>query len=106
MNDLKGDKMRQLIYLDDAIDVVAYARDGIDAQRLLHNVPIINSEVAEVIRCKDCIHKPTGSGANHEIEFPDTVCPCQCDDYWYSWKPDEDWFCANAERENKVVMKE
>lgn len=54
----------------------------------------------EIIRCKDCKHRPLdgedtqGSG----IEFPDEICPCQCEDFWYSWRPDDDWFCAYAER--------
>ena len=53
----------------------------------------------EIIRCKDCKHRPLdgedtqGSG----IEFPDGICPCQCEDFWYSWRPDDDWFCANAD---------
>ena len=53
-----------------------------------------------VVRCKDCKHKPTGIGVNHDITFPeqDYRCPCRCEDYWYSWMPDDDWFCANGER--------
>ena len=59
-----------------------------------------NDRDAEIVRCKDCKHKPTGSGVNHDIEFPeqDYRCPCRCEDYWYSWMPDDDWFCANGER--------
>lgn len=52
----------------------------------------------EIIRCKECIHRPQGTGVNHDITFPDWECPCQCDDYWYSWMPDDDWFCPNGER--------
>ena len=55
-------------------------------------------DAVPVVRCKDCRHRPSGDGANHHIEFPDDVCPCQCDDYWYSWMPKDDWYCANAER--------
>lgn len=57
-------------------------------------------DAVEVVRCKDCKHKPTGSGVNHDINFPkqDYRCPCRCEDYWYSWMPDDDWFCANGER--------
>lgn len=60
----------------------------------------IKKDFVRVVRCKDCIHKPTGSGVNHDIEFPeqDYRCPCRCEDYWYSWMPDDDWFCANGER--------
>ena len=55
-------------------------------------------DAIEVVRCKDCIHKPTGTRNKHDMEFPDDICPCQCEDYWYSWMPDDDWFCANGER--------
>lgn len=57
-------------------------------------------DAVEVVRCRDCKHKPTGSGVNHDITFPeqDYRCPCRCEDYWYSWMPDDDWFCANGER--------
>ena len=54
--------------------------------------------IREVVRCKDCKHRPDGTGANHDLEFPDDRCPCQCEDYWYSWKPDDNWFCGNGER--------
>ena len=53
----------------------------------------------ELVMCKDCIHKPTGTGANHDVEFPDEVCPCQCvGDSWYSWVPRDNFFCAWGER--------
>lgn len=58
-------------------------------------------DAVQVIRCKDCKHKPSGTGANHDLEFPDSVCPCQCEDYWYSWKPKDDWFCGNGERKEE-----
>ena len=53
---------------------------------------------SEIVRCRDCKHRPTGTGANHDLEFPDDECPCQCEDYWYSWMPPDDWFCPNGER--------
>ena len=56
----------------------------------------------EIVRCKDCVHRPKGTN-NHDLEFPDYVCPCQCDDFWYNWMPKDDWFCANGERsENEM----
>lgn len=33
--------MKTLIYLEDAIDAVAYAEDGKDAQRILYNLPTL-----------------------------------------------------------------
>ena len=56
----------------------------------------------EIIRCKDCKHRPYKSEDKQGfgVEFPDEICPCQCEDGWYNWRPDDDWFCANAERRN------
>jgi len=60
----------------------------------------------EIIRCKDCKHKPYPSdnydynngNRGFEIIFPDYRCPCRCDDEYYNRIPDDDWFCGNAER--------
>lgn len=50
--------------------------------------------------CKSCKHKPKMPAGCREVfnlKFPDELCPCQCDDPWYNWEPDDDWFCANWE---------
>lgn len=62
------------------------------------------ADVEEVIRCKDCKHRPFDSEDTQGfgVEFPDEKCPCQCDDGWYNWRPDNEWFCANAERRTVV----
>lgn len=54
----------------------------------------------EIVRCKDCKHRPFDSEDTQGfgVEFPDEKCPCQCEDFWYNWRPNDDWFCANAER--------
>lgn len=54
-------------------------------------------DAVPVVRCRDCKHRPTGTNRD-DLEFPDDKCPCQCEDYWYSWKPSDDWFCGNGER--------
>lgn len=66
----------------------------------IYHIPpdLPTAEVVEVVRCKDCRHRPDGTGVNHDLEFPDDRCPCKCEDYWYSWKPDDNWFCGNGER--------
>lgn len=56
---------------------------------------------AEIVRCKDCIHRPTdpkGHGYGCELEFPDEICPCYVNDNWFSWMPDDNWFCKDGER--------
>lgn len=58
----------------------------------------------EIVRCKDCKHRPKKPDwetyeDGGDIEFPDEKCPCQCSsDRYYSWYPDDDWFCAEGER--------
>lgn len=57
------------------------------------------------VRCKDCKHRPTMPEDAHyrecfELEFPDDICPLQCGDSYYNREPDDDWFCANGERDN------
>lgn len=63
---------------------------------------VIRETLAEIsiVRCKDCKHRPSGTGVNHDLEFPhdEYICPCRCEDFWYSWMPDDDWYCANGER--------
>ena len=67
----------------------------------------IKNIVGELVRCKDCKHRPkefqfTTSYRAKEtyLEFPDdSKCPCwNPSDEYYSWNPDDDWFCANGER--------
>lgn len=57
----------------------------------------------ELIRCKDCKHRPIVPNDHtdgFDLKFPDCKCPCQCDDSWYSWYPEDNWFCANGERKD------
>lgn len=60
-----------------------------------------NSDIkADIVRCKDCIHKPVLDVVRRVrpiICFPDEVCPCACDDPWYDYMPDDDWFCKAGE---------
>lgn len=63
-----------------------------------------DEEPQELIRCKDCKHRPTIDGEyedGFDINFPDMRCPCQCEDGWYNLMPKDDWYCANAERKEE-----
>lgn len=65
------------------------------------------ADVVEVVRCKDCIHRPSripGASDDHEglnLEFPDDWCPMQCEDGWYNRMPGDDFFCGYGERKEK-----
>lgn len=60
-------------------------------------------EQPQIVRCKDCKHRPTikkVKSNDYRVEFPeDSECPCQNDsDQYYSWYPDDEWFCPMGER--------
>ena len=67
------------------------------------------SNMQELVRCKDCKHRPKKPNLEtyedgFDIEFPDgSKCPCKCSsDEYYSWYPDDEWFCAEGERKEGV----
>lgn len=64
----------------------------------------MDKELVEIVRCKNCIHRPIKGENPHDIDPPETNCgfedyTCPClneDDYWHSWCPSDEWFCANG----------
>ena len=61
---------------------------------------ILKNNIQDIIRCKNCIHKPSIVKSKHImdiIDFPDWKCPMRCEDSYYSNIPEDDWFCANGE---------
>ena len=79
-------------YIVQAIEQEAI--DSFDA----HNAP-------ELIRCKDCKHRPKEPDwktyeSGFDLEFPEgSKCPCRCcGDELYSWYPEDEWFCADGKK--------
>lgn len=71
----------------------------------------MGKELVEIIRCKNCIHRPIqGENGVHDINpakdsrgDEDYTCPClNGTDYWYSWYPSDDWFCAEGESKDEI----
>ena len=72
---------------------------------------LLPDKMQPLVRCKDCKHRPkvvsyknaTGVTQTH-YEFPeDSKCPCQnTNDDYYSWCPDDNWFCADGEAIQKI----
>lgn len=108
------DATSDLIYRQAAVDALYnyWSDSSVDgdgyviadkSEDVLRDLP---SAEPEIIRCKDCKHKPHTSDkydydngdCGFEIIFPDYRCPCRCDDEYYNRIPDDDWYCANAER--------
>ena len=80
--------------------------------RTFHNGTYANAidmaiDALSIVRCKDCKHRPhlkNEDGADYGFNVVDDdgtsfgICPCLCEDGWYSWMPKDDFFCAWAER--------
>lgn len=65
-------------------------------------------EVVELIRCKECKHRPKLSDENGErygfnVEEVSERCPCVCEDGWYSWMPPDDFYCGYGERKETQI---
>lgn len=80
------------------VEIVSEILDSI-----IRNAPRVDA--VPIVRCKDCKHRPKKiCEDDHEglnLEFPDWRCPCRCDDGYYNWMPDDNWFCGNGEKEEK-----
>lgn len=71
--------------------------------------------IKDVVLCGECKYKPVEEKYTHtrrdKYGFPEKLweetivkspvdfspCPCIQDDEYYSWVPDDEWFCANGE---------
>ena len=61
-----------------------------------------SADVVEVVRCKDCKHRPIDTqeeGNGFDYDFPEEYgCPGYCDDGYYSQRFNDDFYCAWGER--------
>lgn len=65
-------------------------------------------DAVSVVRCKECKHRPVKEDADGEnygfnIVTPErsSLCPCIVEDGWYSWMPEDNFFCRYGEREDE-----
>lgn len=63
------------------------------------------ADVRPVVLCRDCRHRPFttehGKKSGFAVECPDRECKCPCfndDDGYYSWIPEDEFFCGYGER--------
>ena len=55
----------------------------------------MSKELVEIVRCKNCVHRPDKDGYPPEDDY---LCPCvNPGDEYYSYCPEDDWFCAEGE---------
>ena len=84
-----------------------YQKQQVDAMNALID-SIESADVVEVVRCKDCKHKPNGYTDDDVLRYPNfpheesNPCPCQVyEDKWYSWIPNDDFYCSFGERRSE-----
>ena len=83
--------------------------NGAEIWKVIETQPTVDA--IEVVRCKDCKHRPHIEKAITRYRQEIEVCApmvdgredysCMClnpDNSYFSWMPDDDWFCADGER--------
>ena len=113
--------MADLVDRQAAIDLYKRDYEGryaiINAEQFEAMLTRVPSAQPEIIRCKDCKHRPAfrydDDGDRyvegprypetlkngHTFMFEDGTCPCVNEwDSYFSYIPKDDWFCANGER--------
>lgn len=82
---------------------------------MIMNDPIDRDQaIVEIVRCKDCKHRPyseDGERTGFSVKVPEEdryryICPCICDDGFYSYIPKNDFYCANGERKGENESKD
>lgn len=67
-----------------------------------HILSLPKKDVCDVVRCKDCKHRPypteEGKNIGFSVTAPDDDCPFVCCDGWYTRIPEDDFYCAYGER--------
>lgn len=63
----------------------------------------------DIVRCGECKHRPIkddpdGADYGFNIVAPtdrDDLCPCLVEDGWYSWMPEDNFYCGRGERRSE-----
>ena len=91
--------MSDLIRREDALKAAEQAElDAEFVKEALNNIPSVDT--VEIVRCRDCVHRPyVPEGKKYITTDDDTeLCPFVCDDSWYSSLVPDDGFCHLGER--------
>lgn len=89
---------------DDILTRISLMQEG----KLPKKKDVRPADVVEVVRCKDCVHRPivqdasmrygfgiTGPEENGDTDF---TCPYLCSDPYYNRMPKDDWYCSSGKK--------
>ena len=95
----------EMVNLRSVIETLLYMVDeDSDGVEEVMQLPTI-----ELVRCKECKHRPIKEDADGkdygfnliEPTEGDERCPCLVSDGWYSWMPNDNFYCGFGEREGE-----
>ena len=99
--------MSDYIKREDAKRAIRRNFHDIETRCMINNIinevaKVSSDNLVEVVRCKDCKHRPIDTqeeGNGFDYDFPEEYgCPGYCDDGYYSQRFNDDFYCAWGER--------
>ena len=99
--------MSDYIKREDAKRAIRRNFHDIETRCMINNIinevaKVSSDNLVEVVRCKDCKHRPIDTqeeGNGFDYDFPEEYgCPGYCDDGYYSQRFKDDFYCACGER--------
>lgn len=76
---------------------------------LISDHPCPDCPIIDIVTCGECKHRPIkddpdGEDYGFNLVGPneeDDVCPCLVEDGWYSWMPEDNFYCGRGERRSE-----
>ena len=95
---INADKLAYMVACNGDVDFIN------KVTKLMVEVPSI-----DIVFCKECKHRPIKEdvdGENYGFNLieptdGDECCPCLVSDGWYSWMPEDGFYCGFGEREGE-----
>ena len=90
--------------IDNDTDAFIYEDPTKVSTKRLDNCPLI-----DIVTCGECKHRPIKDdpdGADYGLNIVaptdrDDLCPCLVEDGWYSWMPEDNFYCGRGERRSE-----
>lgn len=100
---LSGQQTADVVEADKAQKEIDYWHDKAQSyEQTVLKLSLNKADVVEVVRCKDCKHRPKkveNEGNGFDYEFSEEyACPGYCEDGYYAKLFDDSFYCAWGKR--------